>query len=58
MKLQKKLSVRVTEAHYKLMQMLVKKGEYESVSDAARNAVEKLLKDYEKRKWFNKYMDS
>ncbi len=39
----RKISVRLTDQHYEMLEMLVQMGEYASVSEAIRDAIRKLL---------------
>jgi len=39
----RKISIRLTDQHYEMLEMLVQMGEYASVSEAIRDAIRKLL---------------
>ena len=39
----RKVSIRITEQHYEMLEILVQMGEYASVSEAIRDAIRKLL---------------
>ncbi len=39
----KKISVRLTDQHYEMLEALVTIGEYASVSEAIRDAIRKLI---------------
>ena len=39
----RKISIRLTEQHYEMLETLVQMGEYASVSEAIRDAIRKLL---------------
>ncbi|RLI88534.1 MAG: CopG family transcriptional regulator [Archaeoglobales archaeon] len=39
----KKISIRLTEQHYEMLEALVAAGEYASVSEAIRDAIRRLL---------------
>ncbi len=39
----KKISVRLTDQHYEMLESLVAIGEYASVSEAIRDAIRKLI---------------
>ncbi|WP_048098204.1 ribbon-helix-helix domain-containing protein [Archaeoglobus sulfaticallidus] len=39
----KKISLRLTEQHYEILEALVAAGEYPSVSEAIRDAIRKLI---------------
>ena len=39
----RKISIRLTEQHYEMLETLVRMGEYASVSEAIRDAIRKLL---------------
>ena len=39
----RKISIRLTEQHYEMLEILVQMGEYASVSEAIRDAIRKLL---------------
>ncbi len=41
----RKISVRLTEQHYEMLEALVTAGEYASVSEAIRDAIRRLLED-------------
>lgn len=42
----RKISIRLTEKHYEMLELLVENGEFTSVSEAIRAAVKRLLEDY------------
>ncbi len=42
----RKISIRLTEKHYMMLELLVERGEFTSVSEAIRLAVKKLLDEY------------
>ncbi len=39
----RKISIRLTDQHYEMLEALVQMGEYASVSEAIRDAIRKLL---------------
>jgi len=39
----RKISIRLTEKHYEMLEQLVIEGEYASVSEAIRDAIRRLL---------------
>ena len=39
----RKVSIRITDQHYEMLEILVQMGEYASVSEAIRDAIRKLL---------------
>jgi len=39
----RKISIRITDQHYEMLEILVQMGEYASVSEAIRDAIRKLL---------------
>ncbi|MFO7968382.1 MAG: ribbon-helix-helix domain-containing protein [Archaeoglobaceae archaeon] len=39
----RKISVRLTEPHYEMLEMLVASGEYASTSEALRDAIRRLI---------------
>ncbi len=39
----RKISIRLTDQHYEMLETLVQMGEYASVSEAIRDAIRKLL---------------
>ncbi|MEM0118775.1 MAG: ribbon-helix-helix protein, CopG family [Thermofilaceae archaeon] len=41
-----RVSIRLTAEQYRLLKLLVEEGIYPSMSDALREAIVKLLKDY------------
>jgi len=41
-----RISVRLTREQYRALKILVEEGEYHSISDALREAIIKLVKDY------------
>jgi len=41
----RKISVRLTDQHYEMLEALVTAGEYASVSEAIRDAIRRLLED-------------
>jgi putative addiction module CopG family antidote len=41
----KKISVRLTDQHYEMLEALVAIGEYASVSEAIRDAIRKLISE-------------
>lgn len=41
-----RVSIRLTVEQYRLLKLLVEEGVYPSMSDALREAIVKLLKDY------------
>jgi Arc/MetJ-type ribon-helix-helix transcriptional regulator len=41
----RKVSVRLTDQHYELLDTLVSMGEYASVSEAIRDAIRKLISE-------------
>lgn len=49
----KKISIRLTEQHYELLEDLVESGEYASISEAIRDAIRKLIA--EKMETLEKY---
>jgi Arc/MetJ-type ribon-helix-helix transcriptional regulator len=48
-KLSRKVEVRVTDRHYKLIRQLVSLGEYDSMSEVMREGIEKLIEHYSPR---------
>ncbi len=42
----RKISVRLTDKHFQMLEYLVEDGEFTSVSEAIRAAVKRLLEDY------------
>ncbi len=44
----RKISIRLTDQHYEMLEMLVQMGEYASVSEAIRDAIRKLLAEKSK----------
>jgi Arc/MetJ-type ribon-helix-helix transcriptional regulator len=42
----RKISIRLTERHYEMLELLVEMGEFTSVSEAIRAAVKSLLEGY------------
>ena len=51
----RKISIRLTEQHYELLDELVKNGEYASISEAIRDAIRKLIA--EKMEVLEKYQN-
>ena len=49
----RKISIRLTEQHYELLDELVRNGEYASISEAIRDAIRKLIA--EKMETLEKY---
>ncbi len=41
----RKISIRLTEKHYEMLEALVLEGEYASVSEAIRDAIRRLLQE-------------
>ncbi len=41
----RKISIRLTEKHYEMLEQLVIEGEYASVSEAIRDAIRRLLQE-------------
>jgi antitoxin ParD1/3/4 len=39
----RKISIRITDQHYEMLETLVQIGEYASVSEAIRDAIRKLI---------------
>ncbi|MFP3946912.1 MAG: ribbon-helix-helix domain-containing protein [Halobacteriota archaeon] len=39
----RKISVRLTEPHYEMLEMLVASGEYASTSEALRDAIRRMI---------------
>jgi len=39
----RKVSIRITDQHYEMLEILVRMGEYASISEAIRDAIRKLL---------------
>lgn len=42
----RKISIRLTEAQYQKLELLVELGEYTSVSEAIRAAIKRFLEEY------------
>ncbi len=42
----RKISIRLTEKHYEMLELLVEHGEFTSVSEAIRAAIKKFLDEY------------
>ncbi len=45
----RKISIRLTERHYEMLELLVEYGEFTSVSEAIRAAIKKFLEEYEEK---------
>jgi Arc/MetJ-type ribon-helix-helix transcriptional regulator len=41
----RKISIRITDQHYEMLEALVTIGEYASVSEAIRDAIRKLIQE-------------
>jgi len=42
----RKVSIRITEKHYEMLELLVEMGEFTSISEAIRAAIKKFLDGY------------
>lgn len=45
----RKVSLRLTEKHYEMLELLVEHGEFTSVSEAIRAAIKKFLDEYKEQ---------
>ncbi len=45
----RKISIRITERHYELLELLVEHGEFTSVSEAIRVAIRNFLEEHKEK---------